>query len=243
MLSYNQLQKRPKDFLAMTGLQLDEFRKLLAAFEATYLQHYPQELTLEGHARQRRAGGGAKGTLRSFADKLVFILVYQKTNPLQTAHALQFELSQPQANYWIHHLLPILRDALDALGLKPERDASRLAHHPLALEGGPNLAIDGTERRRQRPADATKQKVHYSGKKKTHTDKNLLLVNEHTAKVVYLSPTVAGHMHDKKMADEAAVVYPTNATLDKDPGFQGYEPEGVLTRQPKKTARQDTECR
>ena len=143
----------------------------------------------------------------------------------------------------MHHLLPILRDALDALGLKPERDASRMAHHPLALEGGPDLAIDGTERRRQRPADATKQKAHYSGKKKTHTDKNLLLVNEHTGKVVYLSSTVAGHMHDKKMAAEAAVVYPTNATLDKDTGFQGYEPEGVLTRQPQKTARQDTECR
>jgi hypothetical protein len=99
MLSYNQLQKRPKDFLAMTGLQLDEFRKLLAAFEATYLRHYPQELTMEGHARQRHVGGGAKGALRNFADKLVFILVSQKTNPLQTAHALQFGLSQLQANY------------------------------------------------------------------------------------------------------------------------------------------------
>lgn len=243
MLSYNQLHKRPKDFLAMTGLQLDEFRKLLVAFEATYLQHYPQELTLEGHARQRHVGGGAKGALQSAADKLVFILVYQKTNPLQTAHALHFGLSQPQANYWIHHLLPILRDTLDALGMKPERDGSRLAHHHLGLKGGPALAIDGTERRRQRPADATKQKAHYSGKKKTHTDKNLLLGNEHTGKVVYLSLTVAGHMHDKKMADEAAIVYPTNATLDKDTGFQGYEPEGVLTRQPKKTARQGTECR
>jgi Helix-turn-helix of DDE superfamily endonuclease/DDE superfamily endonuclease len=200
-------------------------------------------LTLEGHARQRRAGGGAKGTLRSFADKLVFILVYQKTNPLQTAHALHFGLSQPQANYWIHHLFPILRDTLDALGMKPERDASRMAHPHLALEGGPDWAIDGTERRRPRPADATQQKAQYSGKKKTHTDKNLLLVNEHTGKVVYLSPTVAGHRHDKKMADEAAIGYPTNATLDKDTGFQGYEPEGVLTRQPQKTARQGTECR
>ena len=62
MLSYNQLQKRPKDFLAMTGLQLNEFRKLLAAFEATYLQHSLQELTLAGHARQRHVGGGAKCT-------------------------------------------------------------------------------------------------------------------------------------------------------------------------------------
>jgi Helix-turn-helix of DDE superfamily endonuclease/DDE superfamily endonuclease len=243
MLSYDQLQQRPKDFLAMTGLQLDEFLKLLAAFEATYLQRYRHELTLAGKARQRRAGGGAKGVLRSFADKLLFILVYQKTNPLQTAHALQFGMSQPQANYWIHHLLPILRATLEALGMQPARDASHVAHHPFALEGGPDLAIDGTERRRQRPVNASQQKEHYSGKKKTHTDKNLLLVNAHTGKVVYLSPTVAGKRHDKKMADEVAIAYPANATLDKDTGFQGYEPEGVLSRQPKKTAREGTECR
>jgi len=238
MLYYNQLQKRPKDFLAMTGLQLDEFRKLLVAFEAAYLQHYPHALTLNGKARQRRVGGGVKGILQSGADKLLFILAYQKTHPLQTAHALQFGMSQPQANSWIHRLLPILQDALAVLGMKPERDASHVAHHPLVLEGGPALALDGTERRRQRPTDTLTQKAHYSGKKKTHTDKNLLLVNENTGKVAYLGPTTAGTTHDKKMADEAALAYPINATLDKDTGFQGYAPAGVLTSQPKKTARE-----
>ena len=34
---------------------------------------------------------------------------------------------------------------------------------------------------------------------------------------------------------------PTNATLDKDTGFQGYEPAGVLTQQPKKTQRPGVE--
>src|ERR687896_195163 len=33
---------------------------------------------------------------------------------------------------------------------------------------------------------------------------------------------------------EAAISYLCNATLDKDTGFQGYEPEGVISRQPKK---------
>src|SRR5712691_10432531 len=96
-----------------------------------------------------------------------FILVYQKTNPLQTMQALQFEMSQPQANYWIHQLLPLLQQALVALDLAPERDATRLATSPLILEGAPAGAIDGTERRRQRPKDAQLQKEHYSGKKKT----------------------------------------------------------------------------
>lgn len=235
MLSYNKLKDRPRDFLAATGLTLDEFQQLLPALQRAYEQRYPYELTRAGKPRQRRAGGGAKGVLHSMEDKLLFILVYQKTNPLQTMHALQFDLSQPQANYWIHQLLPVLQQALIDLDLAPERAASRLAISPLILEGAPAGAIDGTERRRQRPRDAQRQKEHYSGKKKTHTDKNILLVNELTRKVVYLSPTVAGTTHDKKAADKAEITYPINATLDKDTGFQGYEPERVLTTQPKKS--------
>ncbi len=61
-----------------------------------------------------------------------------------------------------------------------------------------------------------------------------MLVNEHSRKVVYLSPTVEGKKHDSRAAKEAAITYPANATLAKDTGFQGYEPEGVLTSQPKK---------
>jgi hypothetical protein len=175
------------------------------------------------------------------ADKLLFILIYQKTNPLQTMHGLQFDLSQPQTNYWIHRLFPVLQRALATLGVAPERDASRVATNPLTLEGAPDGVLDGTERRRQRPTDPAQQKEQYSGKKKTHTDKNLLLVNEHTNKVAYLGPTVAGKTHDKKAADAAQIGYPTNATLGKDTGFQGYEPVGVLTRQPKKTTRPGVE--
>ena len=49
-----------------------------------------------------------------------------------------------------------------------------------------------------------------------------------------LARQVAGKKHDKKAADEEEIAYPTNATLDKDTGFQGYEPASVLTQQPKK---------
>ena len=45
-----------------------------------------------------------------------------KTYPLQMMHGLQFGLSQAQANYWIHRLLPVLREALAQLKLTPERD-------------------------------------------------------------------------------------------------------------------------
>jgi hypothetical protein len=207
----------------------------LPAFQTAYEKKYPPHLTQAGQTRQRQIGGGATGALPQIADKLFFILVYQKTNPLQTMHGLQFGLSQPQANAWIHRLLPVLQQALRALGEAPERDARRVATSDLARAGGPDLTIDGSERRRQRPQDHVKQKEHYSGKKKAHTDKNILLVNANTKKVAYLSPTVAGKTHDKKATDDAQIPYPHNATLDKDTGFQGYEPAGIQTRQPPKS--------
>jgi len=235
MLNNNQLKTRPRDFLAATGLQPAEFEQLLGAFEVAYRQQYPPERTLQGKARQRQAGAGAKAKLESMADKLLFILVYTKTNPMQTMHGLQFDLSQGQANHWIHRLLPVLQQALRDLGQAPGRCASGVAQSALAHKGGANLVIDGTERPCQRPQDATKQKAQYSGKKKTHTDKNILLVNENSHKVVYLSATVSGKTHDKKAAEAARLVYPAHATLSKDTGFQGYEPDGVLTTQPKKS--------
>lgn len=237
MLNYQMLKTNPTRLLAVTSLTAEEFEHLLPAFEAAYEKKYPREKTLAGKPRQRSAGGGTKGRLDQNEERLLFILIYQKTSPIQQMQGLQFGMSQSQANYWIHHLLPVLQQVLEDLGHKPERDGSKVALHQLASEGLPDLVIDGTERRRQRPQNGATQKEHYSGKKKAHTDKNLLLVNEQTTKVAYLSPTVAGKQHDKKLADEAQINYPTNAKLAKDTGFQGYEPAGVLTTQPKKSRR------
>ena len=178
MLTYPTLNDRPRDFLAATGLTHEEFLRVLPAFVAAYTVCYPLDKTWHGKVRQRKVGGGAKGLLSQMEDKLLFILVYQKTNPLQTMHGLYFGLSQPQTHYWIHRLLPVLRRALVALDMAPERDASRVATSPLMLEGAPAGALDGTERRRQRPMDAAQQTAHYSGKKQAHTDKNVLLINE-----------------------------------------------------------------
>jgi hypothetical protein len=177
-----------------------------------------------------------KGALAQMEDKLLFILMYQKVYTLQTAHGLQFGLSQPQANAWIQRLMPVLQRALSKLGMTPEREGSKLTHSVSADTDNspPDFQIDGTDRPRQRPVDSARQDAVYSGKHKTHTDKNVLLINEHSGQVVYLSPTQPGSMHDKKVADEANIVYPADATLTKDTGFQGYEPDDVITYQPKK---------
>jgi hypothetical protein len=235
MLTYTELKEKPKEFLAATGLTVAEFELILPIFRIKYAGLFEPGKTRKGKLRRRKEGGGVKERLRKDEDKLLFILVYQKTYPLQTMHGLQFGLSQPQTNDWIHRLLPVLRASLAELGMVPERDPKAVAGNPLVNEVAPDLLIDGTERRRQRPKDAKKQAERYSGKKKAHMDKNILLANAHSRKVVYLSPTEIGNKHDKKIADENTIAYPAGATLGKDTGFQGYDPKGILTFQPKKS--------
>lgn len=234
MLNYLELKEKPREFLVATGLRVEEFECLLPTFEKCYRTSLPRKPKPTKKKKQRNAGGGRKSNLASVSDKLLFILVYQKTFQLQTMHGLQFGLSQGRANYWIHRLLPVLQKTLAEMGMKPERTGKKVATTLEVSEGGANLSIDASEREVQRPLNQAQQKQKYSGKKKTHTDKNVLLVNENTSKVVYLSATAEGKKHDKKLADESQISYPPNASLTKDTGFQGYEPKGVLSEQPKK---------
>ena len=168
MLTYDELKHKPRELLAATGLKQDEFEALLVSFEKAYSEATPKQQTRAGQARRRGVGGGNKSKLGSVADKLLFSLVYHKTYPLQTMLGLQFGLSQGRVNEWIHRLTPLLQQALAAQGQAPERDGAAVETSELATEGGADLVIDGTERRRQRPQDATAQKEHYSGKKNAH---------------------------------------------------------------------------
>lgn len=236
MLSYEILKKKPKELVALTGLARREFEELLPAF-ATGLKAAEARKRPKRKKRKRAAGAGRKAGLQSVEDKLLFVLVYTQTYPLQVVQGQLFGMSQPSANEWLHFLLPVLADALDALGVLPERDSQQVARQERRHGEGRDLIVDGVERRRQRPKQAKKQAAHYSGKKKGHFDKNLVVVNTASQRVSFLSRTFPGAVPDKAMADQADIRYPTGATLRSDLGFQGYAPPVREHLQPKKSPR------
>jgi len=235
MLTYSKLKREPRKCVALTGMTPKEFNALLPAFARAYAEQYPPEKTMTGKPRKRQAGGGREGVLQETEQRLLFILVHQKAYPLQTLLGEMFELSQPRVNEWVHRLVPILKGALDALGVLPERDPQHFAQSEPTHGERPELIIDGTECRRQRPKNAAKQAEAYSGKKKTPCDKHGVLVQAKTKRVGFLSQTYAGKTHDKKIVDTEPIGYPPDTILYKDTGFQGYEPAVAQTYQPKKS--------
>lgn len=235
MLTYDELKTNPRKFLALTSLTADEFEGIMPVFERAYRKRYPIVKTMSGQARRRKAGAGRRSSLEGMEQKLLFALVYQKSYPLQTVMGELFGMGQSQANEWIHRLLPILKQALDAVGLTPERDPQKFRAKEQDQKDARVSIIDGTERRRQRPKQPEKQALFYSGKKKIHSDKNVVIATAKRKRISFLSQTYPGKTHDKKVADTENISYPKHMLLHKDLGFQGYEPKVHKLYQPKKS--------
>jgi hypothetical protein len=235
VLTYAKIKSNRRKLLALTGLTPKEFQILLPAFQRAYQRLYPPTKRRAGTSRQRQAGGGRKSVLDAPEQKLLFALVYLKAYPLQGMVGEVFELSQSRANHWIHHLLPVVQQALKDLGVRPERNPRQFARRERKRGEALDLIIDGTERRRQRPKSKAKRDDLYSGHKKQHSDKNIVSANRKTKRIGFLSQTYAGKVQDKKIADDQHIAYPRGTHLRKETGFQGYEPRGVQTFQPKKS--------
>lgn len=69
--------------------------------------------------------------------------------------------------------------------------------------------------------------------KKSHTIKNVVLANS-SKKILYLSQTYEGSVHDKKIADEAEIEFEKTVKLLQDSGFQGFCPQKAIVIMPEK---------
>jgi len=232
ILKYKDVKGKPATLMAMTSLNKNEFEILLVHFEKSW--------TAEINSEKRDPSGcGRKARLKTLEDKLFFILFYLKTYPLQRVIAHLFGMSQGQANFWIHKLSKVLREALNGEDNIPARVPNEMLDR-LKNEELQHFAIDGTERRINRPIDNDVQKEFYSGKKKAHTVKNNLIVGIIDRQIKYLGKTHEGKKHDKKICDEEEIKCPEGGTCYRDLGLQGYEMAGVDIREPKKKPRNGT---
>ena len=125
-LRYADVEYRDNEFMDLTSLTQDEFAELLPSFETAF-QERMRTYRLDG---QQRTGRGYvtydNCPLPTPEDRLLFILVYLKTNPLQTVHGRMFGMPQNKANQWIHTLLPVLQVALQQTGDAPARTLNEL---------------------------------------------------------------------------------------------------------------------
>jgi hypothetical protein len=78
-------------------------------------------------------------------DRLLFILTYLKTYPLQVVQGRLFGMGQSTAHQWIHALLVVLRATLRTLGDAPTRSVQELATRLGVAEANAAAIVEPTE--------------------------------------------------------------------------------------------------
>jgi len=221
MFNYQYILNHKKLFPYAIGIRYDQFEKILHKFSpalrrAEHKKAYEKE-------RQRAPGGGRKPKLATDRQKLFFILFYYKVYPTFRFAQVLFEIDIHNLFYWKGFLEKVL---FDALGYKLGLPSVRIRSFDHWIEICPALKefiVDATERPVQRPKKQKKQKKYYSGKKKKHTVKNHILVNPKTKKILSVSKTAKGKVHDKKLLESDPVIYraPPGSTGMGDLGYEG----------------------
>jgi Helix-turn-helix of DDE superfamily endonuclease len=126
-LRFADLQTRPTEVLDLTTLTLEEFQPLVPPFEVAFQTHMAH-WRLDGQPRTaRRYTTYTNCPLPTPEDRLLFILVYLKTYPLQVVQGRLFGMGQSKAHQWIHVLLVVLQATLRTLGDAPARSLTELA--------------------------------------------------------------------------------------------------------------------
>jgi hypothetical protein len=144
-LRFADVRTRPTEFLDLTSLTLDEFRHLVSPFEAAFQAHMTH-WRLDGMPRTaRRYTTYQNGPLPTPEDRLLFILVYLKTYPLQVVQGRLFGMGQSKAHQWIHVLLVVLRATLRTLGDAPTRSLTALAQRLGVAEAEAAALVTPTE--------------------------------------------------------------------------------------------------
>jgi hypothetical protein len=197
-----QLGNHPTAFRAMTGLTVAAFDQLLPELRAAFAADRRRRLDRPG--RQRAVGGGDDFDLGA-DDQFLLTVVWLRHYPTQECLGYLFGVSDSTAKRAIDRCLPLLeRSGMDTMRL-PDPGRGRRKDLPALLKQTPALAVivDTFEQRTRRPQ--RRQRAYYSGKKKAHTLKSQVAVDEE-GHIVDVGESRPGRWADLKVFQRSGLV-------------------------------------
>ena len=189
----------------MTGLRIGEFDTLVAELWSAFVQAEYERLSRAD--RQRERGGGRHAELAG-RDQLLLTVVWLRVYPTHEVLGYLFGVSDSTVSRIIARVLPILEQAGRDTMRMPDPGRKRRRSLDRLLNDTPELAvvIDTFEQKIQRPKDPDERDGLYSGKKKTHTLKSQIAVNEETGAIVDVSASVPGPMADITLLEQSGLL-------------------------------------
>lgn len=226
MLTYYRIRRKPRLFKSFFGVTVAEFDTLYAQLLPVWSQLELQRL---GQRQRQRAIGGGRTYSLSLRERLLMTLMWLKLYLNNDVLGYFFGVDAATASRNVRNILPALRMLGEAtLGWPPPPRRGETKNLAQALHAYPDLLaiVDATEQRVRRSRDDATQREHYSGKKKCHTRKTQIIVNEKGV-IRAVSSSTPGRVHDLEHFRQSGVAQriPKQVGVVGDAGYQGLHHE------------------
>ena len=235
IMRYHYLMQHPPVFLKVTGLHIREFDDLMRDVQPTFT--YAEQTRLQRPDRQRAIGGGRDSELDA-RNQVLLTVIWLRLYPTHEVLAYLFGVSDSTVSRVIQRVLPLLEQAgRDTMRL-PDPGRKRRRSLPELLQDTPEMAvvIDSFEQKVQRPKQPDERDGWYSHKKRSHTTKSQIAVDEETGRIVAVSASVTGRTHDLTLLKQSGLLarLPDGIGGLGDLGYQGIRDLHPLAACPRK---------
>jgi hypothetical protein len=216
----DRLRQHPAVFRSLTGVTVGVFDGLAA--------DVLQALADAEFARRDRPGRGrAVGAGHPFGlcpnDQVLLAVVWLRVYPTHAVLAYLFGVSESAARRTLGRVLPVLAEAGKDTMRMPDPGKHARRNLPALLKDTPGLAVlvDTFEQPTHRPK--RRQRAYYSGKKKRHTLKSQVGVDEESGRVVHVPPSAPGPTADLTLLKRSRLLgcLPTGVGLIGDTAYLG----------------------
>jgi hypothetical protein len=205
ILRYAHLSRHPAVFHAMTGLTVAAFEDLVSDLLPACLSAKQRRLT---RPNRRRAIGGGRHDDLCWTNQILLTVIWLRIYPTNEVLAYLIGVSDSTISRVLARLLPLLEAAGKDTMRLPDPGRKRRKQLEDLLRETPALAvvIDSFEQRVQRCKDHDAADAHYSGKKKQHTLKSQVAVDEETGQIVDVTDSVPGPTADILLLEQSELL-------------------------------------
>ncbi len=234
ILRYERLQRFPSVFKSMTGLHVVQFDALTTDVLPRF---HAAELARLTRPNRKRAVGGGPGFDLDPRNQILLTVIWLRLYPIHEVLAYLFGVSDTTVGRAITRVLPLLEASGQDTMRLPDPGRKRRRSLDALLSDTPELAvvIDTFEQPVQRPQERKLADTYYSGKKKRHTLKSQVAVDEETGQVVDVPESARGPAADIKVLEDSKLLeqLPEGVGAMGDLAYVGIEklhPLGVAPR-------------
>src|SRR6476646_3700768 len=223
MFSYERLSRKQLLFKSFTGLTIKKFDDIYDKEIAKRYDKYEiQRLSKRNKDRERNIGAGRPFKL-DLKNRFLMLLIYYRLYITYTLIGFLFDLDQSSTCRDIQKIEGLIRLCLP-IPQKTYPITKRLKTLEEVEKYFPGFLAftDATEQQIPRPIDKRRRTVYYSGKKKKHTIKTQLMVNNHGF-VIHKLGYKKGSRHDYDIYKKNHPIAPKDVVNVFDLGYLGVE--------------------